>query len=162
MNRQQWKDLLEGIGFLAIIASLIFVGIETRNGAQQTLLNTQAMEISAYQELTNNISEMNALAFQSEHAAEVMARIFDIPDSDEWMRFSVHINRLRHGDMAFFMYEKGVIDEDRLLSTLRPLPLQSAGGREFWETNKISFVKPYQDYIDQLIAEDFWTPAELR
>lgn len=156
MNRQQWKDLLEGIGFLAIIASLVFVGIETRNGANQTFLNTQAMEISAYQELTNNISEMNSLAFQSEHAASVMANIFDVSDAEEFMKFSVFITRLRHGDMAYFMYQKGVIDEDRLLSTLRPLPLHGTRGRQFWETNRVSFVKPYQDYIDQLIAEHFW------
>jgi hypothetical protein len=162
VNRQQWKDLLEGIGFLAIIASLVFVGLETRNGANQTLLNTQAMEISAYQELTNNISEMNALAFESEYAADVMANIFDVPDGEEFMRFSVLINRLRHGDMAFFMYQKGVIDEDRLLSTLRPLPLQSKGGQDFWRANKISFVKPYQDYIDRLIERDFFGSADLR
>ena len=156
MNRQQWKDLFEGIGFLAIIASLIFVGIETRNGADQIFLNTQAMEISAYQELTNNISDMNSLAFQSEHAAGVMANIFDVVDSESFMRFSVLITRLRHGDMAYFMYQKGVIDEDRLLSTLRPLPLQSTSGQNFWKANKYAFVKSYQDYIEQLIEDDFW------
>ena len=162
MNRQQWKDLLEGIGFLAIIASLVFVGLETRNGANQTLLNTQAMEISAYQELTNSISEMNALAIQSEHSATVMANIFGVADPEEFMVFTILINRLRHGDMAYFMYEKGVIDEDRLLSTLRPLPLHSADTRAFWQANKISFVKPYQDYIDQLIKQEFFGAAELQ
>lgn len=162
MNRQQWKDLLEGIGFLAIIASLIFVGIETRNGAQQTLLNTQALEISAYQELTNNISEMNALALQSEHGATVIADVFNVSSAENFMRFTVLINRLRHGDMAYFMYERGVIDEDRLRSTLQPLPLRSAENREFWQANKKSFVKPYQDYIDRLIEEDFFSRTELR
>lgn len=161
MNRQQWKDLLEGIGFLAIIASLVFVGLETRNGANQTTLNTQAMEISAYQELTNNISDMNALAFQSEHSATVMANVFDVPSAEEFMTFTVLINRLRHGDMAYFMYQKGVIDEDRLLSTLRPLPLGGAEGRAFWQANKVSFVRPYQDYIDRLIEEGFFGPAAL-
>lgn len=156
MNRQLWKDLLEGIGFLAIIASLVFVGIETRNGANQTLLNTQAMEISAYQELTNNISEMNSLALQSEHSATIMASVFDVSDADEFMKFTVLINRVRHGDMAYFMYQKGVIDEDRPRSTLRPLPLHSENGRAFWHANKYAFVKPYQDYIDRLLEENFW------
>lgn len=162
VNRQQWKDLLEGIGFLAIIASLVFVGLETRNGANQTLLNTQAMEISAYQELTNSISEMNSLSLQSEHAANVMANIFDTPSSEDFVKFAVLINRLRHGDMAYFMYEKGVIDEDRLRSTLMPLPLHGTENREFWRANKRSFVKSYQDYIDRLIEEDVFSSPELQ
>ena len=43
MDRQQLKDILEGIGFAAVIASLVFVGIETRNSSQQTALNTQVL-----------------------------------------------------------------------------------------------------------------------
>lgn len=31
MKREQWKDLMEGIRFVAIIASLIFQDVETRN-----------------------------------------------------------------------------------------------------------------------------------
>ena len=30
MSREQWRDLLEAIGFLALIASLIFVGLQFR------------------------------------------------------------------------------------------------------------------------------------
>ena len=58
MTRVQLKDLLEGIGFVAIIASLVFVGIETRNSTRQAVLTTQTLEISAYQELMDNISEL--------------------------------------------------------------------------------------------------------
>jgi hypothetical protein len=73
MIRQNWKDLLEGIGFLAIIASLIFVDFETRNSAQETVQNTQAMEIAAYQELINNISEFNALSVTDQETADMMS-----------------------------------------------------------------------------------------
>jgi hypothetical protein len=54
MSRERWRDFLEAVGFLAIILSLFFVGLETRNSAKQTEINTQAMEIAAYQELMNN------------------------------------------------------------------------------------------------------------
>ena len=30
MAREQWKDLVEAIGFVALIASLIFVGLQIR------------------------------------------------------------------------------------------------------------------------------------
>jgi hypothetical protein len=54
MKREQWKDLMEGIGFMAIIASLIFLGVETRNNAIQAELNTRALQIAAYQDLIDN------------------------------------------------------------------------------------------------------------
>ena len=34
MRREHLKELQEGIGFIAIIASLVFVGIETRNSTR--------------------------------------------------------------------------------------------------------------------------------
>ena len=47
IGRTYQKDLAEAVGFVAIIASLIFVGIETRNSTKQAELNTQALEITA-------------------------------------------------------------------------------------------------------------------
>ncbi len=58
--------------------------------------------------------------------------------------------------MAYFMYERGVIDEDRLRSTLRPLPLSGETGIEFWNRNKFVFVERYKQYVDALIEEGFW------
>lgn len=156
MDRQQWKDLLEGIGYVAIIASLVFVGLETRNGANQTVLNTQAMEIAAYQELINNISEMNALSIQNQDAASVLANVYGQDDIEKWRSFMALVMIFRHGDMAFFMYERGVIDESRLISTLRPLPLRSQTGREFWTHYAHLFVPSYREYVDNLTDEGFW------
>ena len=158
MNREQRKDLLEVVGFLAIIGSLIFVGIETKNSSEQTEVNTRALEIAAYQELMSNISEANALSIMSDEAATVFATMRDWPESD------LHVHRVtsalyqqfRHGDIAYFMYERGAIDEDRLRSSLRPIPLYGETGRSFWEQYKGNFVKAYQQYIDMLLEEGFW------
>ena len=158
MNRQLLKDLLEAIGFIAIIGSLYFVGVETQNGARQTALNTQAVEIAAYQELTSNISNMNAIGIEDADAAAILLEMYG-GNPERLVEFrlqSAFFNQFRHGDIAYFMYERGVIDEDRLRSTLRPLPLARMTGQEFWNRNKDVFVKGYQIYVDSLLAEDFW------
>lgn len=156
MSRQRWKDLLEGIGFVAIISSLIFVGLETQNSSEQTALNTRSMEIAAYQELMNNIAEINVMNIQSAEAAAVTAPIFGVSDVKTWQSNSALFLAFRHGDIAYFMYEHGAIDEDRLRSTLRILPLYTEIGREFWNRQKFAFVESYQNYIDRLIGEGFW------
>ena len=158
MNRQNRKDLLEAIGFLAIIGSLYFVGAETQNSAKQTALNTQAVEIAAYQALTANIAAMNAIGLANVDAAAINVEMRDgPPDSAPKLQLmNAFFMQFRHGDIAYFMYERGVIDEERLRSTLRPLPLRGPTGLEFWNNNKYVFVKSYQQYVDTLIEEDYF------
>ena len=61
VKREGWKDLMEGIGIVAIVASLIFVGIETRHSAIQAELNTRALQIAAYRDLIDNIAEITEI-----------------------------------------------------------------------------------------------------
>jgi hypothetical protein len=154
MNRQNLKDLAEAVGFVAIIASLIFVGIETRNGTKQAELNTQALEITAYQALMSNIDDMNALSLESPTAANAMAQVWtnEAADMEEFQLNRLLYLLFRHGDLAFFMYERGAIDEDRLLSALAPVPVNTVAGREFWERRKGSFTRNYRAYLDRMIA----------
>jgi hypothetical protein len=157
MTREKWKDLLEGIGFLAIIASLIFVGIETRNSTKQALLTTQALEISAYQDLIDNILEMNMLTIQDHDVSDLMFKAWrtsePLTEMEEFRLGRAAFQRFRHGDMAFFQYQRGAIDEDRLRSVLKILNLSNQRMKAFWEGNQQNFIPAYQDYINRLIEE---------
>jgi hypothetical protein len=157
VTREKWKDLLEGIGFAAIVASLIFVGIETRNSTKQAALTTQAIEISAYQDLIDNIHEMNVLTLQDPEVAAFMFKVFSTSDelTDlERFRFErAAFQRFRHGDMAFFHYQRGVFNEDRLRSALKVMRLENPRIREFWERYQWNFIPSYRDYINNLLAE---------
>lgn len=62
----------------------------------------------------------------------------------------------RHGDIALFMFEHGAIDEARLRSSLRILPLYQGAGRTIWQRQKENFVESYRDYVDRLLSEGFW------
>ena len=159
MNRETWKDLLEGIGGLAIIASLVFVGIETRNSALQAELNTRAIEITAYQDLIDNISAMNVLTIENESVAHLMYKSLhnaeELTELESFRLSRAFFMRLRHGDMAYFQYERGAIDEDRLRSVLRPLNLGQPLVQEFWHKNQNNFASGYRDYMNALIAEEY-------
>ena len=61
--------------------------------------------------------------------------------------------RFRHGDMAYFQYQRGAIDEERLRSVIRVLNLGNARVRQEWARNQDNFVAPYRDYINKLIDE---------
>ena len=154
MTRDQWKDVMEGVGVIAIIASLVFVGIETRNSTRQSALTTQALEITAYQELMTNIEELNILSLQSESTAVVMRSLWEPgEDLDDFRQTRALYLLLRHGDMAFFLYERGAIDEERLRSAIAPIDLNNPIIRDFWNARKSTFASGYQNYMDNLFRE---------
>lgn len=72
MDRQKLKNVAEATGFTAVIASFLFVGIETRNSTKRSELTTQAFEISAYQALISNIDDLNMLLIENRSMAPVM------------------------------------------------------------------------------------------
>ena len=155
MTREQRKDWLEGIGFIAIIASLVFVGFETRNSTKQAALTAQAMEISSYQELMDNIAELNILAVQDAEVATFLHKAFatseELSDVEQYRLYRNLFTRFRHGDMAYFQFERGAISEAQLLSVLQVLILDNPRVLEFWEKHQSFFVEPYRDYINRLI-----------
>ena len=62
--------------------------------------------------------------------------------------------RFRHGDMAYFQYERGAIDESRLRSTLEPLiqTLDNQYARDFWKRVQGNFVPSYRAHLNQQLA----------
>ena len=159
MTRDKIKDIFEGVGFAAVIASLVFVGIETRNSAIQAELNTEAVQMAAYQELIQSINDMNALALQVPKLREVSLRMeeTDVDFTADEMQVANYWYwmRIRHGDMAYFQFQRGAIDEMRLRSTLAPLIalLKTTHGREEWEWRKRNLAPDFQQYIDDILDE---------
>lgn len=157
MSRRQWKDLLEAIGFAAVIASLVFVGFETRSSSKQAALTAQALELSAYQQLMDNIARMNEATIQNPEVAALMYKAYRTTDEFtalEQFKFSrAMLQRFRHGDMAYFQYQRGAIDEKRLRSVIRVLNLGNPRARNEWNRSQDNFVADYRDYINKLIAE---------
>lgn len=155
MNRQQWKDVLEGVGILAIVTSLIFVGIETRNSTEQAMLTTRALEIAAYQDLMTNIEELNTLGIQNDEAAVVLAKFWGESGANEDFRQTRAFYLLiRHSDMAYYMYQQGAIDEERLRSALAPVPFGRPLFKEYWTINSSYFSEDFREFINDRIAAE--------
>ena len=157
MNNATWRIVAEITGILALVASLVFVGIETQNSTKQAKLTTQALEIASYQELISSILEMNASSLVEPEVAALMFKAYrtdeELTDLESF-RFSRAIfARFRLGDMAYFQYERGAIDEKRLRSVLKVLNLGNLRVREFWGKYKSNFVGSYSIFIDQLLSE---------
>ncbi len=139
-----------------VVLSLVFVGLEVRESARQTEVNTQSLQVSAYQDLIAQIQLINLTLLENSELrirlnenAESAWGDLSVDDAGEFTAFFYLL--LRHGDLAFYQYELGMLTEERLLSALGPL-----GGRlciplfgEFWESARENFSEGYRGLIDE-------------
>ena len=155
-----FRLLAEIASAIAVVVSLVFVGLEVRETARQTELNTEALRLAAYQDLISQISDFN-MALLDPEVASVYLRASD-PQSDWASMNSIERSQadrilyllVRHADMAFYQVEQGLLSEDRLNSAVRPFTadLDSPIYRDFWERSKQHFVPSFQAYIDSQMA----------
>ena len=67
MKKIELNDLLQILGMVGLIASLIFVGLELRQ-------NQQVARITAYQALTEQIHDINSLLVTDSEISDIVTR----------------------------------------------------------------------------------------
>ena len=144
---------LEIVSAVAVVLSLIFVGLEIRNSSIQTEQNTKALKISAYQDLIGRIVELNTIGIEGSITIEELLES-ENPSRKDLGKLNAFLWILfRHGDMAYFQYENEAISEERLLSAMAPLlaRLRYQFVVERWNEVKPNFIPSYRLYIDNYI-----------
>lgn len=146
---QEYALIAEIIGGVAIVCSLLFVGVQIRQSAKIS-------EVNAYQELISQITVMNTVRVENPEFAELFSR-FDRgeqpKDATERARLEAFLYMVfRHGDLAYRQYDKGLIDRDALLSVLAPTRsfLNTQLGVEVWGVLSRSLQPDYVAFIKDI------------
>ena len=155
MKLSTWAEV---VGVIAVVISLALLTWELNQANNQTALNTRALELAAYQQLIERISEFNLATIQNPELRVVREKVESGAElsSDEAAILNAFLYlAYRNGDLAYLQYEQEIIDEQRLRSglglmiNLLELPLI----QKHWESAQQGFVDSYRDYINQLIVE---------
>ena len=118
---QEFALVAEIISALAVVAGLIFVGLEIRQGTEQSALNTRALETAAYQDLITQILEINNSYNIDPTLDGIISRGVngELTDQVELGLYTGYaITVTRHADMACFQYQQGILSEERLASAM--------------------------------------------
>ena len=151
--KTQTSTILEIVSAVAVIISLVFVGFEIRNSSKHTEQNTQALQVAAYQDLIGRIVELNSIGIEEGTSIESLIAI-EAPSQQQTVKLNNFLWIIfRHGDMAYFQFENGAINEERMLSAMSPLlaRLNYPLVVERWNSVKKHFVPSYRQYIDDHI-----------
>lgn len=155
---QVWAEVGASI---AVVVSLVFVGLEVRQSTAQTVLNTRVAEAAAYQDLQAQLALVTTVQIENPDLRRVMARVRNgetletLADEDDrqlYLAFTRLIIRL--ADLAYYQRQTELIDDARLASMLSPLRvevLSSPFGRSVWEDMTSSLVPGFVDYVERTV-----------
>ena len=159
-NLKKFALLVEIIGGISIIISLIFVGIQLRENSKATRSATAAATVS---ELTSFYSNLG----NSEQGSRVFYEFMVRPDSlSETERFQAIMNA--HGVMltiqnSYYLVKEGTLDEEIMNSVMGSVlaTKDNPGFKVFWNARRDLFFEEFQAYIDSLRKDDSKISREI-
>ena len=154
MKKIELNDLLQILGMVGLIASLIFVGLELRQ-------NQQVARVTAYQALAEQIASYNALLLSEPDLNQIRNAALNNEnlteeDAEQYRAFWRML--LRQSELAYLQYENGIINEELLHRTLEPLVTHiqlSDLARRAWDggirslSQRYGYVPAFESYINQ-------------
>ena len=152
MDLEQLYYLGELVGVVAIIGSLLFVGVQMR----QSTLATRA---ASHHAITDTMVQANlAVAQNSELAGIWSSGMKDRGSLNEQQRWQLDMQLLCYFhifDTMFYQARVGAGDEGLLQSEAEGLAflLSQPGVREWWNENPFGFSPEFRDCINSLTSE---------
>jgi hypothetical protein len=158
MNWEAIGAIAELVGAGAVVLTLIYLSIQLRQNTAQVTHSAMTTEIAAYQDMIGRISELNALRVTNPELTDLILRgekDLDVLTENERSRyFTWIVTLLRHGDMAYFLFEREIIDYERATSSMGPLigAFQTESFHHVWSVMKERriFTSEYVSFIETL------------
>jgi len=153
MTLEQFNFIAEIVASLAVIASLIYIGLEIRQ-------NTGATQAAAAQAYVDTMSNNVGLINSSSNLADVLHRgtngLSNL-ENGEIIQFGAFLDQNFITFEAFYFQWKAGVLNARLWSiyshAIADFMIQP-GEQEWWETKRHWFDEEFQDYINQVIDSE--------
>ena len=117
--------------------------------------NTRVAEVEAYQTLIGQVMDINNQSINNPDLRALLAKQLsgNEPNSgDERVLATIFLaNNIRHGDMAYYQYERGLIDKERLDSILGVMYnniTMSKHAMSVWDSLSPNFTPEYIAYVN--------------
>jgi hypothetical protein len=138
-----WKDVLEMVGVLGVIASLIFVAFQIRQ-------NTRAIESSTIEAILSHSYDAVVLTVENAdlRAAQVAACNGALTGDQREQLIAYYRALLRLQLNRFFQVQLGILDEETALALGgRATPYRRPIFAELWEETKDDYTADFQDFV---------------
>ena len=146
------RTIVEIIGFLSLVGSLAFVGVEIRQ-------NTSAVRGATNQAISDQVGELMLTIATDDNLARLVKRLYDGETQDQFepvddMRlFMTIMTGLRRIENIFLQIEDGILD-DRAFDRIGLSFYRSNYGQEIWQANKQFFDREFVPFFEKLLKNE--------
>jgi len=143
------RNSLELIGFISVIASLIFVGMEISQ-------NTTAVRGATNQAISDQASELYLTIATDRNLAGLVKKLYDdvlredFDSIDDMQLFMTVLTGLRRVENIYLQIEDNILD-DRAFDRIGLSFYRSKYGRQIWEENKQFFDQKFVPFFEELL-----------
>jgi len=143
------RNSLELIGFISVIASLIFVGMEISQ-------NTTAVRGATNQAISDQVSELYLTIATDRNLAGLVKKLYDdvlredFDSIDDMQLFMIVLTGLRRVENIYLQIEDNILD-DRAFDRIGLRFYRSKYGRQIWEENKQFFDRNFVPFFEELL-----------
>lgn len=150
MKDRDWKDFAEIVGIGAIVASLVFVGLQMRQSHEIAL-------VTLYQMRSDAARELRVVGVEN----DIIVRAYERMETNDGLGFSDIYAIESYNDLMFnhfenshFLYQRGFLPDEHWRSDLISFTefLGEPAAREQWESIKHRFRQSYVDAIDEALG----------
>ena len=130
LELQQWALLAEVIGGIAVVISIIFLVLETRE-------NTNAIQAQTYQNLTEQLNNARYTAMQ-EDIATLRFKLLnggykDLSDKERWLLRMMAEAKWGIYESAYYAYERGILGDDEWQRFENAICRNYATDHQYWD-----------------------------
>ena len=142
------RSIIEMVGLVSVIGSLLFVGVEIRQ-------NTAAVRGATQQDISYQISEMYKIGVENDNIASIMTRSYqglkksEITDTEFLQFWLFSMLGYRRVENIYLQYKNGFLAEeafDRIGMSFYRTPIQL----EIWEERKEDFDPEFAAFFEKL------------
>jgi hypothetical protein len=150
MKLSEWAHVAEITSAIAVIVSLIYIGLEVNQ-------NTAAVRASTQQSMIDYGREQSEILLTNETVADLVEKGESKPEAltarerSQFYEFTAW--RLATWESVFMNHEHGLVDEEVWRAWdgyYRLLTLDKPGYIAFWRDNRIAYYAPFMVHIDSL------------
>ena len=153
MKLSEWAHIAEITSAIAVVISLIYIGLEVNQ-------NTAAVRASTHQSMIDYGREQSEILLTNETLADLVEKGEIEPEAltarERGKFYEFTTWRLATWESVFLNHEHGLVDEEVWRSWdgyYRLITLDKPGYAEFWRDNRIAYDAPFMDHVDSLIMK---------
>ncbi len=141
------------IAAVALVISLIFVGIQLRQSTQQARRVEEATRVAAMREAHSNLANWYMHTSQHEHLTSLIGKAlndFESLSDDETAQAVTSVTALlSYSQNAFYEWHAGDLPDEQWKSWFVALQFVcTPGGQKLWALRRHMFATPFADYVE--------------